>query len=118
MSISGDYDLIVFSKANGNPYIHWLFWTGYDPAAYQHSGSRRDLDYVRFDKFYFVPEDCPSEEIKYWPIKSDPAGAVLFVNRGSCGIGPNSRKLDTVSWRNGLEAFQLVGYVATASARR
>lgn len=102
------YTTIIFTKANSSPYIHYLFHTRYDPARYQLLGSPRDLDNVRFEKFLFAPEDCPSTSSKYDELKMNNGKKTLFINRGGCINSANV--FDTVFWKNKMEAFQLVEY--------
>jgi len=115
-TLRSTYDMVVFSKGNSSPYIHVLFWNQYDPAAYQASGSRRDLDFVTFENLYFVPEDCPFSADRYWSLKVTPGKRTLFVNSGGCAATVNTKVIETIRWRNDMEAFQLVEYMATPSA--
>jgi len=111
--IKNNYDSIVFTKSQSSPYIHILFHTKYDPVKYHNSGSKRDLNYERLDNYYFVPDECPLNEIKYDDFKKISGQKNLFINRGGCKITPNTRIISIVRWRDGLEAFQLVEYQAT-----
>lgn len=110
------YSKIIVTKGNESPYIYFLFFSAYDPLKYQASGSHRDLDYQGFDKYVFVPYDCPSfNQSKDYNMISDKLH-ILLIRRGGCVLGVNDRLLETVSWRGGSEAFQIVNYQATPSS--
>lgn len=107
------YSKIIVTKGNENPYIFVLFFSAYDPKQYQLSGSHKDLDYQGFDKYIFVPYDCPSfnEVPLRGKISYDPS--MLLVQRGGCGLGPNDKLLEITHWKEGSAAFQLVEYQKT-----
>lgn len=44
------YDEILISGEYWRPYIFYLFWTGYDPALYQKSGSKDQIENILFAK--------------------------------------------------------------------
>jgi 4-amino-4-deoxy-L-arabinose transferase-like glycosyltransferase len=113
--IRSSYDIVVFSKENSSPYIHFLFWSAYDPSIYQASGSHRDLDYSYLENLYFVPDRCPFTAPSFWPLIVEKGKRVLFVNSGGCPKTVNSHILETINWKNDMEAFQLVEYQATPS---
>lgn len=111
------YKKIVITKSNSSPYIYILFYSKYNPQKYQAEGSPRDLDYTGFDKYYFVPLDCPLNGGKTGEdyVKGSPG--ILYVDTGTC-ITPthNVKLLDIVKWKDGSPAFKLMEYVATGSA--
>jgi hypothetical protein len=113
-----EFKKIVITKANASPYIYILFYDKYDPKKYQQEGSPRDLDFSGFDKYYFVPYDCPLSAGKLG--EDDFTGDVntLYVNRGDC-VDPkhNTRVLKTVYWEDGNPAFKLVQYISTDSGK-
>jgi len=114
--IQNNYDKIVITKAQQSPYIYLLFYLKYDPIQYQLFGSPRDLDYSGFDKYIFIPYDCPNN--RYWKTMAEtyPDNRVLYINNGGCEITKNTKLIQTIFWRNGVEAFQFVENVATKSA--
>lgn len=54
------YDRIIVTKTQPGPYIQFLFYLQFDPQTYQQSGHERDDDFRGFDKFVFVPHECPT----------------------------------------------------------
>jgi len=105
-----NYEHVVVTKGNESPYIYILFFGLYDPTLYQQSGSHRDLDYQGFDKYVFVPYDCPSfNGTTEANIVADKEHTLL-VRRGNCDFGDNDKLIDRVFWRDGSEAFQFVVY--------
>jgi len=104
------YNKIVITKANESPYIYILFFGAYNPKQYQLSGSHRDLDYQGFDKYVFVPYDCPSFNESPLRGKMIYDSSMLLVQRGGCALGKNDKLLDVVYWAEGTKAFQFVEY--------
>ena len=104
------YSRIIVTKGNESPYIYILFFGAFDPRQYQLSGSHRDLDYQGFDKYVFVPYDCPSFNESPARGKMTYDKSMLLIQRGGCNLGHNDKLLDKIYWREGSEAFQLVEY--------
>jgi len=104
------YSKIIVTKGNESPYIYILFFGAFDPMQYQLSGSHRDLDYLGFDKYVFVPYDCPSFNEYSARGKMTYDKSMLLIQRGGCNLGSNDKLLDKIYWREGSEAFQLVEY--------
>lgn len=105
------YKKIIISKTVGGPYIYILFFNRYDPKKYQQEGSKRDLDYTGFDKYYFVPLDCPlnggidGEDIP----KGTPG--YLYIDTGRCQTPKhNAKLLKTTYWQDGSPAFKILEY--------
>lgn len=95
------YTQIVITKGNIVPYIYILFYQRYDPKKYQALGSPRDYDNTGFDKFFFVPENCP--------LQASGKKKILYINRGDCPVPAQHAKiLDTVKWEDGSNAFILL----------
>lgn len=99
-----NYERILITKGHGAPYIFFLFYQEYDPAYYQSLGSPRDPDYGGFDKYTFVPRDCPSQ-IKEEVMQEK---KTLFVDKGECKINPYARVLETISREDNTPAFRLL----------
>jgi len=114
-NIYHNYDKIIITKTNSSPYIYILFYTGYNPKRYQQLGSPRDYDYKGFDKYIFVPADCPSDF--YWEIMAQqyPDKRILYIDSGGCKATRGSKFIQKIFWRNGVEAFQFAENVATKS---
>lgn len=105
------YKKIVITKSESSPYIHLLFYNKYDPLKYQASGSPRDKDFSGFDKYYFLPYDCPLSAGKEGADEVNGELGVLYVNRGSC-VTPlhNTKVLGTIYWKDKSPAFKLLEY--------
>ena len=106
-----NYKKIVITKSNGSPYIYILFLGKYDPAKYQKEGSPRDLDYKGFDKYYFVPHDCPlGAQLDEKGLAKGSQG-FLYINKGSCKTPANGKLLKTIFWGDGSPAFKIIEYL-------
>lgn len=111
------YEKIVITKSQSSPYIYILFYGKYDPQKYQNEGSPRDMDYTGFDKYFFVPLDCPLTDEESGENKLNAESGVLYVTLGKCGVPSNTAKLvDTINWKDNSPAFKLMEYVSTESA--
>jgi len=110
------YKKIVVTKSQSSPYIYILFYTKYDPQKYQNEGSPRDLDYTGFDKYLFVPLDCPLSEGKTGEYEVAWEPGVLYVGLGKCALSYNAKLIDTINWKDNSPAFKLMEYVSTESA--
>lgn len=111
------YKKIIITKAQASPYIYILFYTKYDPVKYQNEGSPRDLDYTGFDKYFFVPFDCPltGGVDGEGQVRGKPG--ILYVDAGTCPTPKhNVRVVDRIKWLDGSGAFKLMEYVATGDA--
>jgi len=102
----GKYDRIIITKSTGGVYPIVLFYSKFDPKAYQDSGSTRNYDYTGFGKFFFVPQDCPS-------INKDgrfPKGKKIYVDMGNCPDNPIVPKKDQVYIlrEDGTKGFRIV----------
>jgi len=106
-----NYKKIVITKGVGSPYIYILFYNKYNPQEYQLQGSPRDLDYSGFDKYYFVPIDCPLTEKRANLNHLKPEENVLYVEMDRCKSElEGSRLVDEVFWEDGSRAFRIVDY--------
>ena len=111
-----NYKKIIVTKAQSSPYIYILFYSKYSPQKYQKEGSPRDLNYTGFDKYYFVPQDCPLTEGKTGEVIGEQG--ILYVDSGNCVVPKHNVKLlDKVSWQDGASAFKLMEFVATGTAQ-
>lgn len=112
-NIYHNYDRIVITKTNQSPYIYMLFYMGYNPKRYQELGSPRDYDYKGFDKYIFVPLDCPNVKYRKTLEQENPDKRVLYINKGGCLVATDSKLIARIDWRNGVEAFQFVENIST-----
>ncbi len=111
------YNKIIVTKSQSSPYIYILFYSKYDPKKYQAEGSPRDLDYTGFDKYYFVPLDCPLNSGKPGENYVSGKPGILYIDLGTCLTPKNNAKLiDTIKWQDGTPAFKIMEYVATGPA--
>lgn len=100
-------DKVVTTKAAGGIYPLVLFYMRYDPKLYLLEGMPKDRDYTGFGKFFFVPQDCPSQQ------KDDrfpKAGRIIYVDKGDCQLYSNlqNKKADYISRKDGTKVFRLV----------
>jgi len=103
--LEADYDKVVVSKTQGGTYMHFLFFSPFDPRAYQELGSPRDNDFGGFGKYVFVPQECPTQ------LPSGMVGEdekVLYVASGVCSdpqFGDHQAKL--IKREDGTVAFRI-----------
>jgi len=107
-----NYKKIIISKSVGSPYIYILFFSKYDPRLYQEQGSPRDLDFSGFDKYYFVPHDCPLDGGATGKGAAKGEAGALYINKGTCKTPVNGKLLRTIRWGDGSPAFNIVEYLA------
>ncbi len=76
------------------------------------------MDYTGFDKYYFVPLDCPLTGGKdgEGTVRGKPG--ILYVDNGTC-VTPlhNTKVLGVIKWQDNSPAFKLMEYVATGPAQ-
>lgn len=110
-----NYKKIIITKSQSTPYIYILFYNKYSPLKYQQLGSPRDLDYTGFDKYYFVPLDCPLSA-KSGTDEAEGEPGFLYINKGTC-VTPlkNTKVLQTIKWKDNSPAFNIIEYVSTGS---
>lgn len=100
---------IIITKSVGSPYIYILFYSKYEPKKYQAEGSPLDLDYTGFDKYYFVPLDCPLAGANEDEVVGQKG--ILYIDKGSCvTTAKNIRVLSTINWKDGNPAFKIVEF--------
>ncbi len=107
-----EYDLIVFTRAYGEPHMFTLFFTKWYPEKFQNDPNLNRFEIfdwvrvLRFDKFYFP--DLGDTGTKFDDIRKENIGKrILFI--GKPGDFPNSApKLLTVDFLNGERAFEVI----------
>lgn len=107
-----NYDLLVLTRADGEPQIFTLFYSKFDPIRYQTDKNlirERIGDWVqvlKFDKFYFP--NLSEIGTRYEDvIKQNRGKRILFI--GKPGDFPsNKRILSKVNFLNGETAFEIV----------
>ena len=97
------YDVIVSQKI----LEHILFFWKYDPEIYQQHGSPRDTDNSWYQKFFFVTDACPSK-FNTPLIKEIKADRILYIDKAECGVDPKDILIDTIRFKNSLDAYYLV----------
>lgn len=100
------YDLIAISKYQGGIYPLVLFYMQYDPRMYQSEGSPKNKDYGGFGKFFFMPQDCPSQAVD----KALIGKRNLYIDKGDC---PSDKSLSNrgfkyVNREDGTKAFRII----------
>lgn len=96
-------DVFVFTKNGGGIYPLILFYSKYDPKAYQAEGSTKDREDTGFGKYFFVTEMCPS-------INGDdkvPTGRTVFIEKGTCKA-PKETKQEYITDLDNTPVFHLV----------
>jgi len=107
-----DYDLIVFTRAYGEPHMFTLFFLNWDPAKYQNDPNLDRFDannwiwVLKFDKFYFP--DLGDTGTRYQDIVSaNPGKKILFI--GKPGDFPEEVPvLEQINFLDGSGAFKIV----------
>lgn len=106
-----DYKKIIVTKSQSSPYIYILFYMQYDPKKYQAQGSPRDLDYTGFDKYFFVPQDCPLDGGSNGKVYAKGRTEYLYIDKGTCATPINAKVLDVVKWEDGTPAFKIMQFL-------
>jgi hypothetical protein len=106
------YDLIVFSRTYGEPYMFTLFYLKYEPAKYQNSPnldrfeSNNWIWVLKFDKFYFPDLGDPGTHYQDI-VRANPGKKMLFI--GKPGDFPlQTPILDQINFLDGKGDFQIV----------
>ncbi|HUC95020.1 MAG TPA: glycosyltransferase family 39 protein [Candidatus Saccharimonadales bacterium] len=106
------YDLIVFTRTYGEPYMFTLFYLKYDPAKYQNSQNLDRFEannwiwVLRFDKFYFPDLGDPGTHYQD-VVKANPGKKILFV--GKPGDFPaGTPVLEQINFLDGKGDFQII----------
>ena len=78
----------------------------YDPKAYQSEGSPKNKDYGGFGKFFFMPQDCPSQAVN----KALIGRRNLYIDKGDCPFDSilRDKRVEYVSREDGTKAFRIV----------
>lgn len=88
--MASGFDKVIVSKVEGGIYMHFLFFTPYDPSVYQAEGSPKDKEFGGFGKFVFVPDECIDDPTARG--KVDSKARVLLVASGKCDKMPFTSK--------------------------
>lgn len=102
----------IITNTESNPYMFILFYNKYDPRKYQESGSNGNENYKGFDKYVFVPLNCPL----YSGNSIDPATGdpeIVYIERGNCNNPPNV-KITYLRWGDKSSAFKMMKLIPTA----
>lgn len=101
-----EYDLIAMSKYQGGIYPLVLFYMQYDPKTYQLEGSPKNKDYGGFGKFFFMPQDCPSQTVN----KALIGKRNLYIDKGDCPPEKSlkGRKTKYIYRDDGTKAFRII----------
>ncbi|OGE24560.1 hypothetical protein A2688_02390 [Candidatus Daviesbacteria bacterium RIFCSPHIGHO2_01_FULL_38_8] len=107
-----DYDLIVFTRAYGEPHMFTLFYSNYDSAKFRNDPNLErfeTFDWVRvlkFDKFYFP--DLGDEGTGFRDIiAQNPDKRILFIGK-QVDFPQEHYRLKTIDFLNGDRAFDIV----------
>jgi len=100
------YDTIAMSKFQGGIYPLVLFYSKYNPQTYQKEGSPKNKDYGGFGKFFFMPQDCPSQAVS----KALIGKRNLYVDKGDCPSDKalKNKKFKYINREDGSRAFRIV----------
>jgi 4-amino-4-deoxy-L-arabinose transferase-like glycosyltransferase len=107
-----DYDLIVYTRAYGEPHMFTLFYLTYPPQNYFDNPNLvrfKSYDWVwvtNFDKFYFP--NLSDEGTEYWDIvNQNPDKSILFIGKES-DFEASKPRLKTINFLDGSRAFDIV----------
>ncbi len=104
-NLAQNYQKIILTKDQNDPYIYILFYNKYDPQVYQQQYSHlRSKEEWGFEKYLFNPAKCPSQ-IKDEVLKDQ---NTLFIDKGECGLKPYAKILQTIYREDKTPAFRLV----------
>lgn len=106
MKSYNNVDKIIITKDTGGVYPLLLFYTKFDPKIYQKYGTR-DTPYTGFDKFFFVPQACPSSDRdNRFPIVKH----VIYIDNGTCTWDKSlaTKKYFFINREDGTKAFRIV----------
>lgn len=95
------------SKYQGGIYPLVLFYMQYDPKVYQSEGSPKNKDYGGFGKFFFMPQDCPSQTVN----KALIGKRNLYIDKGDCPLDNSfkkNKKFKYINREDGTKAFRIV----------
>jgi len=105
------YDLVVFTRAYGEPHIFTLFNLKYDPVKFQNIPNLERFEtfnwvrVLRFDKYYFP--DLGDIGTKYEDIiKTNPDKKILFIGKPS-DFSENAKILEKINFLDGEVAFEI-----------
>jgi len=105
------YDLIVFTRTYGEPYMFTLFYLKYDPAEFQNNPNldrfiANNWEWVlKFDKFYFPDLGDPGTHYQDI-VKANPGKKILFI--GKPGDFPAGTPiLEQINFLDGKGDFQI-----------
>jgi hypothetical protein len=105
---------IVFDTSYSEPYIHYLFWTGYDPVRLQQVSSNLDLDYYgSVDKVRFKSLDNVYFESVDWPTRRGDSGTVFILPNSKVppsefATDPKIELLNEIKNKSGQVVFRLL----------
>src|SRR5581483_64232 len=103
------YKKFVLTNTESNPYMFILFYNKYDPKKYQLSGSHGNENNKGFDKYVFVPMNCPvGSGNAIDPAKGD--FDTMYMDRGDC-INPPNAKVINLKWGDRSNAFKMMSLV-------
>jgi hypothetical protein len=104
-----EYEKVFVTKATPGPYIHFLFYLKYDPEHYIETQSVRDDNYKGFDRFIFVPDECPNptDFYKKGIITRNSINNVLIVANGTCKKQEGIEELKVIYRPDNTEIFRV-----------
>jgi len=117
---SSDFKKIIITNAESAPSVFFLFFTSYDPSAYQRESLASDKnksDSIPFSKYEFESDDCPlntrlgfKKDVPYIPkVLSTNDSDTLFVQYRDCPVATESAQLlHTIFQPNGQKIFQII----------
>ena len=106
------YNLIVYTRAYGEPHMFTLFYLAYPPERYFDNPNLvrfKSFDWVwvtNFDKFYFP--NLSDKGTGYWDIvNQNPGKTILFIGKEG-DFQSDKPRLKTVNFLDGSRAFDIV----------
>lgn len=102
-----NYKSFNITSNESSPLIMFLFYLKYDPKVFQkfittqkHNYLTEDFGKISFDRYNFVPDECPSHK------NTDPL--ILSVDLGRCGVSDKKNIVKEITRSDGSVVFRIV----------
>lgn len=91
--VESNYRKIIMTRKDDNNLPFYLFFNKFPPQTYQDLGSPKDVNYLLFGKYEFVPFECVLEVTKDGQLETETnlRSDYLYVNIGKCPDYPGTK---------------------------